>query len=241
MKRHSGLSGKLNNIMFFLAGVLTVVIIGILVIGIQTLAQNNSNKNEDYISSKKEPEQIKEAVNTTQAEESWESDSETESTVLGEEKWAEGVIQYKGHSYKYNANQKIYLLMGIDNNGVVRGIDEDVNDIVVLPKSATAIADNAFKGNERIEKVVLYEGIKSIGQYAFENCINLHTINFPESLMHIYSYAFRGCANLETLCFNEGLLSIEFYILIRKGRDLNVSKIKLFKEKRNKKKNSFYR
>ena len=93
MKRHSGLSGKLNNIMFFLAGVLTVVIIGILVIGIQTMAQNNSNKNEDYISSKKEPEQIKETVNTTQTEESWEYDSETESTVLGEEKWAEGVIQ----------------------------------------------------------------------------------------------------------------------------------------------------
>ncbi len=127
MKRHSGLSGKLNNIMFFLAGVLTVVIIGILVIGIQTLAQNNSNKNEDYISSKKEPEQIKETVNTTQTEESWESDSETESTVLGEEKWAEGVIQYKGHSYKYNANQKIYLLMGIDNNGVVETAKDSVS------------------------------------------------------------------------------------------------------------------
>ncbi len=39
---------------------------------------------------------------------------------FGEEKWNEGVIRYKGRSYKYNENLQNYLFMGIDNDDIAR-------------------------------------------------------------------------------------------------------------------------
>ena len=117
MRRQSGLSDKLNNVMFFLAGVLTVVIIGILAVGIRTMAQNNRTANQDYQSSVKVEEKPVKA--NENEHETWQSNDENTNNKLGGEKWAEGVIEHNGHKYKYNSDQKIYLLMGIDRDGKV--------------------------------------------------------------------------------------------------------------------------
>ena len=93
-KSNSDFSQKLNNIMFFLAGVLAVVLIGVIAIGAKTKAEN----------ARYAPV---EAGNVT-----------TNSTEV-EEKWQEGVIEYNGKKYKYDNDIKAYLLMGVDKDGVV--------------------------------------------------------------------------------------------------------------------------
>lgn len=139
MRRRSKLSGKLNNVMFFLAGVLAVVIVGVLVIGIQTMAQEKRNSSTDYVSSEKSEEPpvlpadtFVENDNDESDMEAWEKSSDSEAassdeTALGGEKWAEGVISYKGHSYKYNTGLKIYLLMGVDKDGEVTVSEDSVS------------------------------------------------------------------------------------------------------------------
>ena len=67
--------------MFFLAGVLAVVLIGVIVIGQKTKAENAGYVQEQPVNN---------VVQSTEAE----------------EKWQEGTIQYNGRNYKYNNNVK---------------------------------------------------------------------------------------------------------------------------------------
>ncbi len=107
----SDFSQKLNNIMFFLAGVLAVVLIGVIVIGQKTKAENAGHVQEQPVNN---------VVQSTEAE----------------EKWQEGTIQYNGRNYKYNNNVKTYLLMGVDKDGVVEtardGISGGQSDAIFL-------------------------------------------------------------------------------------------------------------
>lgn len=182
MKRHSSLSGKLNNVMFFLAGVLTVVIIGILAIGINTMAQNRNNKQQDYIASDDTENAGKKykadkAVDT-EAKESWEDDENTSESTLGGEKWAEGVISYKGHSYKYNTNQKIYLLMGIDNDGEVEiakdsvsGGQSDAMFLLVADDENQKLRIVSINRNTMTDIAVCDEEGKSMGKMEAQICV----------------------------------------------------------------------
>lgn len=125
-RRRSGLTGKLNNVMFFLAGVLTVVLIGVLVIGIQTMAQSRQNKqdsNQEYSAGQTADTQKQD----TEVDERWQDTETATSNELGGEKWAEGIIEHNGHKYKYNSEQRIYLLMGIDIKGPVETAENSVS------------------------------------------------------------------------------------------------------------------
>ena len=97
--------------MFFLAGVLAVVLIGVIVIGQKTKAENAGYVQEQPVNN---------VVQSTEAE----------------EKWQEGTIRYNGKNYKYNNNVKAYLLMGVDKDGVVEtardGISGGQSDAIFL-------------------------------------------------------------------------------------------------------------
>lgn len=64
-----------------------------------------------------------------------------------------------------------------------------------------------FKGNDKITKVIIPDGIESIGNYAFYNCTSLTTVEMPYErsegttnyLTAIGTGAFRGCTSLTTL------------------------------------------
>lgn len=64
-----------------------------------------------------------------------------------------------------------------------------------------------FKGNDKITKVIIPDGIESIGNYAFYNCTSLTTVEMPyvisegttKYLTVIGTGAFRGCTSLTTL------------------------------------------
>ena len=61
---------------------------------------------------------------------------------------------------------------------------------------------------DKVEKVVLGEGITEIHSQAFLECSNLKEVEFPSTLKKIGSRAFEGCG-VETLTFPPALKKIE--------------------------------
>ena len=80
MRRRTDLSQKLNNVLYFLSGVLAVVVVGIIFINIKTKASETVNT--DYL-------------------ENQATKQENSQNQVKQEKWQEGVIEYKGEKYKY--------------------------------------------------------------------------------------------------------------------------------------------
>lgn len=78
-------------------------------------------------------------------------------------------------------------------------------------KPVTGIADAAFKGSGRIEKVVIGENVTSIGENAFYNCTKLVEVVIPESVTSIGKSAFHNCNQLQTINLPSGLTVIEPY------------------------------
>ena len=120
------LSQKLNNILFFLAGMLAVVEIGITVIGVQTKA--NSSR-VAYMNAEAYNPNLEPTGNDTamfEEDNSWAQNtvSSLEDEPETVEKWQEGIIEYKGRNYLYNPDLKIILLMGVDNDGPAEPVEK---------------------------------------------------------------------------------------------------------------------
>lgn len=69
---------------------------------------------------------------------------------------------------------------------------------VVFPDGIKSIK-GYFLGSDKLEKVVLPEGLERIEVRAFEYCINLKSINIPNSVNYIGSGAFKECSNLKEI------------------------------------------
>lgn len=67
---------------------------------------------------------------------------------------------------------------------------------VAVPDGITVIAEEAFAGNETIDRVILPESLLEIGAGAFRGCLLLQTISFPEGLQRIGREAFENCVKL---------------------------------------------
>lgn len=63
-------------------------------------------------------------------------------------------------------------------------------------KNINEIADNAFKGNTKVEEINISVGISKIGKNAFESCSELTDINIPETVASIGEGAFKYCKKL---------------------------------------------
>lgn len=64
--------------------------------------------------------------------------------------------------------------------------------------------DSPWRGNSRIKKVVIENGVKNIGSLAFEDCSNLTSITIPISVTSIGNQAFSGCSGLESIIVEKG-------------------------------------
>ena len=60
----------------------------------------------------------------------------------------------------------------------------------VIPSTVKTIAGDAFRGNEKLQVVVIGNSVSSIGPSAFRNCTNLKTVYFGIGLETIHPYAF---------------------------------------------------
>lgn len=59
-----------------------------------------------------------------------------------------------------------------------------------IPKSVTALVNEAFQGCESLERVTLQEGLKTIGTWTFSYCTKLAEVTVPASVEMIETYAF---------------------------------------------------
>ena len=67
---------------------------------------------------------------------------------------------------------------------------------VAVPEGITLIAEEAFAGNESVDRVLLPESLREIGAGAFRDCVLLQSVEFPEKLLRIGAGAFENCVKL---------------------------------------------
>ena len=77
-----------------------------------------------------------------------------------------------------------------------------------FPNSVTEIAKGAFKDADKLEEVIIGNGVKTLGSYLFDGCTALKKISFGTGLKVIESYAFNKCTALEEVVLPEGLRAI---------------------------------
>lgn len=83
--------------------------------------------------------------------------------------------------------------------------------VVEIPDGTEEICDNAFGGNEVIEKVHCPDTLKRIGDSAFYGCPNLTSVELPEGLEEMGSNVFDYCGKLSSLNIPAGLSRVGVY------------------------------
>lgn len=77
--------------------------------------------------------------------------------------------------------------------------------------TVTSVADNAFKNNKKIKKVIIGDNVKTIGANAFMGCSNLQTIVMGKNVTTIKSKAFYKCTALKSITLSSKLKTIGNY------------------------------
>lgn len=83
-----------------------------------------------------------------------------------------------------------------------------INGAFSVKPGTTAIAENAFYGQNKMTSITLPQGLEIIGRQAFGDCTELKTINMPNTLTDIYAYAFYNCTALETFVMPDSVTSL---------------------------------
>ena len=111
------------------------------------------------------------------------------------------IILVTGIAYLIYEGTKKELIFNATDGGfaVVRGSWE--GEALVIPstykdKPVTEVDNFAFSNYEKLETLVIPEGVKIIDNGAFFNCVNLKEVTLPSTLTHIGSNAFYNCENL---------------------------------------------
>lgn len=105
---------------------------------------------------------------------------------------------------------------------VVRGINDDFEGAVVIPKyyivdgkayRVVRIMKGAFQNNQKITALFCHEGLEYIDKRAFFNCTNLKDVRLPDSLIEIGEYAFFGCTALYRFYIGRGVQKLGIAVL----------------------------
>ena len=99
--------------------------------------------------------------------------------------------------YKLDEYQNLYDKSGIT---LISYNEDSLLDRFEVPDGVTIIGDEAFKGNETIQEVVISDSVKRIGNRAFYGCKNLQKVKLGKGLGQpdstSGSYIFYGCPKL---------------------------------------------
>ena len=87
-------------------------------------------------------------------------------------------------------------------------VDNNFSEIL-LGSNARYIGDGAFCRSNKLERLVIPEGIKSIKSNTFSSCSCLKQIVIPKSVTKIEDYAFSDCQSLVEITIPEGIVKIE--------------------------------
>ena len=80
---------------------------------------------------------------------------------------------------------------------------------VAVPEGITVIGEEAFAGNEAVDRVLLPGSLREIGAGAFRDCVLLQTAEFPDGLKRIGAGAFENCVKLLRIKLPESLSKID--------------------------------
>lgn len=162
-RRHRSYS-KMNNALYFLAGMLTVVLAFIVVVGVQTTAQGTRY---DY--------------NLPDNAQGNPLGGNVQQGTGGQgnlEKWQEGVVEYKGASYRYNSDIRSYLIMGIDNDNWVEeapdgisGGQSDAMFLLVADSGTRQLSVISINRNTMTELEVYDADGNSLGRMEGQICL----------------------------------------------------------------------
>lgn len=122
MKRMREPSEKLHKALYFLSGVMTVILVLVIVVGVRTMASGDSRADEEAQKTAQNQQQAGQTMqdNTDMVQEDTavrqENTQAADNSSQTTEKWQEGIITYQGKEYEYNKNIRTYLMMGVDND-----------------------------------------------------------------------------------------------------------------------------
>lgn len=107
-------------------------------------------------------------------------------------------------NFEYSINSAGNLVIeGYLGGGSVLDIPASING-----KPVEEIGRWAFMMNERIEEVIIPDGLKTIGEGAFSACDGIKKVTLGSTLERIESTAFSGCASLNEIILPESLVYI---------------------------------
>ena len=94
----------------------------------------------------------------------------------------------------------------IEDNVLIK-CDNKVEN-VVIPDGITQIDDYAFELCTQLKTVMIPGSVTSIGDDAFYGCFRLTSITLPNSVTYIGDYAFSGCGSLTSITIPNSVTSI---------------------------------
>lgn len=115
----------------------------------------------------------------------------------------EGGEFYGGYNYEV-LNDEVVLNEYLGSEAEIE-VPSEIEGMKVV-----SIAQNAFKNNIYVEKIVIPGSIRAIGISSFQGCINLKTVEIEEGTELICSYAFRNCKSLEKIVLPDTLTDIGY-------------------------------
>jgi rubredoxin len=139
----------------------------------------------------------------------------------------EGTERIKSGDYHYtilsDGTVEIIRYVGTDNKVVIPNtIDcrkvtsissiysdsKDKIESIVIPDGVKSIGRNAFSHLNSLCSVIIPESVQTIGDYAFYNCTKLSSIVIPDGVTSIGEYAFDRCETLESITLSSSVTSI---------------------------------
>ena len=129
-----------------------------------------------------------------------------------------------GAAYKVtSANGKTPAVQYIAPKSGVKGTVTVPFEVTIdgVTYKVTSIADNAFKGNKKLKKVVVGSNITSIGKNAFAGCTSLTSITIGKNVKKIGKNAFTGCKKLKSITIKTKKLTTK---TVKKGAFNGISK-----------------
>ena len=104
-----------------------------------------------------------------------------------------------------NDDKEIVVKDGVETIAQGAFCGRDKMEKVILPGSLRTICRDAFRGCRNIDNIDIPEGVLSIGVDSFSFCWNLKTMKLPLSLKEIGPAAFEHSDKLQNLIYPEGM------------------------------------
>ena len=114
------------------------------------------------------------------------------------------MVIYDGDfGYEVNASAHEARLVRYNGNGGAVQLPAYYRDYPV-----TAIARNAFSGNETVTEITFSNTNTTVEEYASMNCDSLETVTIPENVVSFGDRVFAGCTSLQTVTMLSDIVSM---------------------------------